>query len=192
MRQLLRLPLFLVLALGCAGTPAPPPPPPVWTFASATPSAGKEMRMRSQFRYIQISIEGDAIFGATWQLKHGGTYIRGQGAGNTQVNVTLNGTNATGNVRNTPFSVDLKSLPDGVTEVTGLFGGVISFYKVSPKIFQGKLGTCSYDLTFNGTRYEGSSSCAGAVSLTSLELPAAMAGWTDLESSTVLAIVLGT
>ncbi len=148
--------------------------------------------MRSQIRYIQISIDGDAIFGATWQLKHGGTYIRGQGAGNTQVNVTLHGTNATGNVRNTPFSVDLKSLPDGVTEVTGLFGGVISYYKISPKIFQGKLGTCSYDLTFNGTRYEGSSSCAGAVTLTSLELPAAMAGWTDLESATVLAIVLGT
>lgn len=184
--------LLLLLALGCAATP-PAGPPPTWTFASPTMTSGKEVRMRSQTRYIQVSIDGDSIFGATWQLKHGGTYLRGIGPGNMQVNVSLNGTNATGSVRNSPFSVDLKPLGDGVTQVVGLFAGAtLSDFKISQKTFQGKLGTCSYDLTFNGTRYEGSSSCNGAISLTSLELPAAMAGWTDLEVATVLALVLGT
>ncbi len=149
--------------------------------------------MRSQTRYIQVSIDGDAIYGATWQLKHGGTYLRGVGQGNMQVNLSLNGMGTTGSVRNSPFSVDLKPLGDGVTQVMGLFAGsTLSDFKISPKIFQGKLGTCSYDLTFNGTRYEGSSSCNGAITLTSLELPAAMAGWTDLEVATVMALVLGT
>jgi len=149
--------------------------------------------MRSQTRYIQVSIDGDAIFGATWQLTHGGTYIRGVGVGNTPVNVSLNGTRASGNVRNAPFSVDINQLGDGVTHVTGLFGGAsLSDFRISPKIFQGKLGTCSYDLTFNGTRYDGNSSCNGDITMTTLELPVAMAGWTDLEVATILAIVLGT
>ncbi len=185
--------VLLLFALGCAGAPPATGPAPTWAFASATPSAGKELRMRSQTRYIQVSIDGDAIFGATWQLKHGGTYLRGVGQGNMQVNISLNGTNATGSVRNAPFSVDLKPLGDGVTQVMGLFAGAtLSDFKISPKIFQGKLGTCSYDMTFNGTRYEGNSSCNGAISLTSVEFPAAMAGWTDLEVATVLALVLGT
>jgi len=193
MRSLSSASVLLLLALGCAGAPPATGPAPAWAFASATPSAGKELRMRSQSRYIQVSIDGDSIFGATWQLQHGGTYIRGVGFDNAQVNVSLNGTNATGTVRNAPFSVDMKPLPDGVTQVTGLFGGsVLSDFRISPKVFQGKLGTCSFDLTFNGTRYDGNSSCNGQITMTSLELPVAMAGWTDLEVATMLAIVLGT
>lgn len=185
------VPLLLALALGCAGAPPPPVPAPAWAFASATPTSGKEVRMRSETRYIQVSIEGDAIFGPNWNLKHGANYIRGFGAGNNSVQITLKGTHADGNIHNNPLTVDLNPLGNGVTQVTGLFGGSISDFKISPTLFQGKLGPCSYDLTFKGTRYEGMSSCNGRISLTSLELPVAMASWTDLEGATALAIVLG-
>jgi hypothetical protein len=185
------VPSLLVLALGCASAPPPNVPPPVWAFASATPSSGKELRMRTQERYIQVSIEGDSIFGATWSLKHGGTYIRGFGPGQTAVQIGLKGTHAEGNIRNAPLTVDLQPRDNGVTQVSGLFGGVLSDFKISPQIFQGKLGPCSYDLAFDGKRYEGRASCNGRITLTSLELPVVMASWTDLEVATVLAIVLG-
>jgi hypothetical protein len=184
--------LPLLLALGCAGTPPPAVAPPVWAFASATPSSGKELRMRSGTRYIQVSIDGDSIFGPVWNLTHGGTFIRGFGANHQAVQITLKGTHAEGNLLNAPLTVDMKPPENGVTQVSGLFGGgIISYFSISPTLFQGKFGTCSYDLKFNGTRYEGMSSCAGAITITSLELPVAMASWTDLESSVVLAIVLG-
>jgi len=186
------VPLLLALGVGCAEAPPPAGPPPVWAFASATPAAGKEIRMRSGTRYIQVSIDGDSIFGPVWNLKHGGTYIRGFGAGHEAVQITLKGTHAEGNLLNAPLTVDLKPAENGVTQVTGLFGGgVISDFSISPGIFKGKLGRCSYDLKFNGTRYEGMSSCNGDITPTSLDLPAAMASWTDLESAVVLAIVLG-
>ncbi len=187
------VPLLLVSALGCAGAPPAVPPAPVWAFASASPTSGKELRMRAEARYIQVSIDGDSIFGPNWQLKHGGTYIRGFGEGNTSVQLTLKGTHADGNMLNNPFSVDLSPQGDGVTQVSGLFGGAISVFKISPTIFQGQLGPCSYDLKYNGTRYEGMASCnKKAPSITTVELPVAMASWTDLEVATVLAIVLGT
>ncbi len=193
MRLLVCVPL-LALALGCAGAPAnPPPAAPHWAFASATPSAGKEVRLRSESRYVQVSIEGNAIFGPTWNLTHGPDFIRGYGPGNAQVDATLKATRTDGNYKNAPFSVQIERQDDGVTQVTGLFAGAkLSAFSISPKIFKGYLGKCSYDLTFNGNRYEGMSSCAGSVQITSLELPAGMSSWSDLESATVLAIVLGT
>ena len=201
--------LSLLVLLGCAGTPPPAGPPPVWAFASATPSAGKEIRMRSGERYIQVSIDGDSIFGPVWNLSHGGTFIRGFGAQHQGVQITLKGTHAEGILLDAPLTADLKPGENGATNVTGLFGGgTISNFNISPSIFQGNLGTCSYDLKFNGTRYEGMSSCSGAITPqtptssqlaqsagnitnTSLELPAAMATWTDLEVAVVLAIVIG-
>jgi hypothetical protein len=183
--------LPLLLALGCA-TPPPAGPPPVWAFASATMTAGKELRMRSEGRYIQVSVEGNNIFGPNWSLTHGADFIRGFGPGKVAVQITLKGTHAEGNIKNAPLTVDLQPRGDGVTYVSGLFGGSLSQFSISPAIFQGKLGSCSYDLKYNGTRYEGSSSCNGLISLTSVEFPAAMAAWSDLEVATVLAIVFGT
>lgn len=184
------LPLLLSLALGCAATP-PPVPPPAWTFASASPASGKELRMRSGTRYVQVSIEGDTIYGPDWSLSHGGTYIRGYGPGKLAVQITLKGTHAEGNMLNAPFTVDLKPPDNSVTNVSGLFGGgQISDFKISQGAFQGYLGQCAYDLKYNGTRYEGMSTCYGSITPTSLDLPVAMATWTDLEVATVLAIVL--
>jgi hypothetical protein len=187
----LAFPLLPVLALGCASLPSAPPPT-TWPFASATPDAGKELRMRSQDKYIQISVDGDNIYGPTFSLSHGPKYIRGTGPGRSVIDVQLDGTRAVGNVHNAPFTVDLKPQGDGVTQVTGLFGGVSSDFKISPAIFSGKLGTCSYEFNWTGSRYEGKVSCGGAAQQGSLELPVAMASWTDLEVATVIGIVLGT
>jgi hypothetical protein len=184
--------LSLLLLVGCAEGPPPAGPPPVWAFASATPSAGKELRMRSGTRYVQVSIDGDTIFGPVWNLTHGGTFIGGFGAQHQGVQITLKGTHAEGNLLNAPLTVDLKPPENGATNVTGLFGGgTISDFNIGPNVFQGKLGTTSYDLKWNGTRYEGMSSSAGDITPTTLELPVAMASWTDLEVAVVLAIVLG-
>jgi hypothetical protein len=184
--------LPLALALGCAGTPPPPPAPPVWAFASASVSSGKELRMRSGERYVQVSIDGDSIYGPNWSLTHGGSFIRGFGAAHQVVQISLKGTHAEGQSLNNPLTVDLKPPENGVTYITGLFAGSISQFSISPAIFSGKLGPCSYDLKFNGKRYEGMSSCNGSITPTSLDLPVAMASWTDLEVAVVLAIVLGT
>jgi hypothetical protein len=184
--------VLLGLGLGCAGAPPAQVAPPVWAFASASPSSGKELVMKSGDRYIQVSIDGDSIYGPNWSLKHGGTYIRGFGAGQKVVQITLKGTHAEGNALNNPLTVDMKQPENGVTDVSGLFAGSISQFKVSPEIFQGKLGPCSYDLKFDGTEYVGMSSCQGNITRTTLKFPVTMASWTDLEVATVLAIVLGT
>jgi hypothetical protein len=182
----------LALALGCAGSPPPPAAAPVWTFASASVSSGKELRMRSGERYIQVSIDGDSIYGPNWSLTHGGSFIRGFGAGRQDVQITLKGTHAEGQSLNNPLTVDLKPQENGVTSVTGLFAGSISQFSISPTTFAGQLGPCSYDLKFDGTRYGGMSSCNGLITPTSLDLPVAMASRTDLEVAVLLAIVLGT
>jgi hypothetical protein len=187
-----RIALPLALALGCAGTPPPPAAPPVWNFASASVSSGKELRMRSGERYIQVSIDGDSIYGPNWSLTHGGTFIRGFGAGRQDVQITLKGTHAEGQSLNNPLTVDMKPEENGATYITGLFAGSISQFSISPTIFAGKLGPCSYDLKFDGKRYEGMSSCNGLITPTSLDLPVALASRTDLEVAVVLAIVLGT
>jgi hypothetical protein len=184
------VPLVPALVLGCAGLPSAPPPP-AWAFASATPSAGAELRMRSENQYIQVTIDGENIYGPNFNLKHAGSYIRGTGPANTVVDVQLLGTHAVGNVKNAPLTVDLKPQGDGVTQVTGLFGGSSSDFKISPGIFNGKLGSCSYEYNWTGSRYEGKVSC-GTIQQGSLELPVAMASWTDLEVATLLAILLGT
>jgi hypothetical protein len=183
----------LVLATACASAPPATVAAPAWAFATATPSAGKELRLRTETRYIQVSIDGDSIFGPNWNLKHGGTYIRGEGGPHQAVQITLKGTHAEGNARNAPLTVDLIPQADGVTQVTGLFGGILSDFKISPTLFQGKLGPCSYDMALRNGRYEGMASCGGrTVNGASLELPVAMASWPDLEVAVVLAIVLGT
>lgn len=183
------IPLAALAAVGCASAPANQPPPP-WAFASPTPASGNELRMRSQDKYTQVTVDGPDVYGSTYSLKRSGAYIRGTGAGNTAIDVRLQGGHAAGSVRNQPLTVDVQPEGGGVTHVTGLFAGAISDFRISPAIFQGKLGTCSYDFSWTGVRYEGKVSC-GTIQQGSLELPVAMAGWTDLESATLLAIVLG-
>ena len=111
---------------------------------------------------------------------------------NESVQITLKGTHAEGQSLNNPLTVDLKPQENGVTYVTGLFAGSLSEFSISPTIFAGKLGPCSYDLKFDGKRYGGMSSCNGLITPTSLDLPVAMASRTDLEVAVLLAIVLGT
>jgi hypothetical protein len=185
------LPLVPALSLACASLPSSPPPT-TWAFASATPSAGKELRMYAQGKYIQVSIEGEDIYGPNFSLKHGPNYIRGTGAAASVIDVQLQGTHAVGSVRSAPFTVDLKPDGTGITQVTGLFAGVISEFKISPALFNGYVGTCSYEFNWTGSRYEGKVSCGGSIAQGSLELPAAMASWSDLEVATLLGIVLGT
>jgi hypothetical protein len=184
------VPLVPAVLLGCAELPTAPPPP-NWAFASATPSSGSELRMRSESSYIQVTIDGENIYGPNFNLKHAGTYIRGTGTGNTVIDVQLQGTHAVGNVKNAPFTIDMSPQGDGVTQVTGLFGGSISNFKISPNLFNGRVGVCNYEVNWTGSRYEGKVSCP-TIQQGSLELPVAMASWTDLEVATLLGIVLGT
>ncbi|HXX29994.1 MAG TPA: hypothetical protein VEJ89_04695 [Myxococcaceae bacterium] len=185
-------PLAALALLGCASGPTTLPPAPAWAFASATPSAGNELRMHAQDKYIQVSLDGNNIYGASFSLSHSGIYIRGTGSGGSPIDVKLQTDHATGIVRSQPLTVDLSPETGGVTRVTGLFAGSTSDFRISPALFQGKLGSCSYEYTWTGMRYEGKVSCSGGVQDGSLELPVAMAAWTNLEVATVLAIVLGT
>jgi hypothetical protein len=186
----LAVPLAALAVVGCASAPANLPPAPPWAFAAATPTSGSELRMRSQDKYIQVTIDGPDIYGSTFSLKHAGAYIRGTGVGQSVIDVKLSGTHAAGSVSNQPLTVDLQPEGNGVTHVTGLFAGAISDFRISPTIFQGKLGICSYEFAWSGVRYEGKVSC-GSIQQGSLELPVAMASWTDLEVATLLAILLG-
>ena len=96
--------------------------------------------MRSGERYIQDSIDGDAIYGPNWSLIHGGSFIRGFGAGERDVQITLKGTHAEGQSLNNPLTVDLKPQENGVTYVTGLFAGSLSEFSISPTLFAGEAG----------------------------------------------------
>jgi hypothetical protein len=179
---------FSLLAAACATPSAPPSgPPPEWRLASASMSTGNNFQaVGGTGGQLTAVVVGNNISGPNLNLATGPGYVRGQGnTGN--VNVTINGNRADGSVRGLPFSCIVETNPDGSAHVTGAMGRGNTDFIISPKEIVGRIGMVTYSLTWNGTRYQGSTMPGGNAWM---QLPAEMATWSDVQVATVLSILL--
>jgi hypothetical protein len=180
--------LSLLLAVACATASAPPSgPPPDWRLASASMSTGNTFQgVGGTGGQISAVVAGNDISSANINLAVGASYVRGQGNSGS-VNVTITGNRADGSVRGLPFSCIVETNPDGSVHVTGAMGRGNTDFILSPKEFVGRVGMITYSLTWNGTRYQGSTMPGGSAWM---QLPAVMATWGDVQVATVLSILL--
>ena len=74
--------------------------------------------------------------------------------------------------------------------VNGIFGGAISSFELSTDRINGRVGTCGWDVRWNGKFYSGSRGCGSRIEPISVSLPATMARWSDVEVAGALGLLL--
>jgi hypothetical protein len=183
--------LFCLAMLACSTPPPPVPtgPPPDWKLASASMSVGNNLQGTGGGAGGQISlrISGHSINGPVANLYSSSTKVRGTGNSGRSVDVSITGNKSAGLVGSIPFSCIVDIQPDGSAHVTGAMGVGNTDYILSPKAVNGRIGVVSYNLNWNGEKYEGQMMPGG---YGFLQLPAVMATWGDIEAVTVLSLIL--
>jgi hypothetical protein len=190
-----------LLAVGCStpsataptGTTAAtaatvaPGSPTDWKLASATLARGNNFQASAPPNQVSVLITGGNISGANFNLAVGKDFVRGQGTGAVPINVVISGNRADGSSGGKKFSLVLEPQADGSAHVTGLMGMGMSDFVLSPKALTGRIGMITYDLAWNGSRYQGIITPGGTAYI---EFPAVMAGWSDIQTLTVLCLFL--
>lgn len=183
--------LFCLVAMGCATPTAPVPsaPPPDWKLASASLATGNNLQGTggNAGGQISLTISGHSINGPVANLFSSSTKVRGTGNSGRSVDVSIVGNKANGLVGNIPFSCIVDIQPDGSAHVVGAMGVGNTDYILSPKAITGRVGVVTYNLVWNGEKYEGQMMPGG---YGYLQLPAVMATWGDVEAATVLSLIL--
>jgi hypothetical protein len=85
--------------------------------------------------------------------------------------------------------VKVERTPAGL-RVNGLFGGAISNFELSTDRINGRIGTCGWDVRWNGSVYSGSRGCGTRIEPISVSLPATMARWSDVEVARALGLLM--
>jgi hypothetical protein len=183
--------LLCAVVLGCATPSAPTPsgPPPDWKLASASVAVGNNFQGTGGNGGGQISLtmSGHSINGPVASLYSSSTKVRGTGNSGRSVDVTIVGNKANGLVGSIPFSCIVEIQPDGSAHITGAMGVGNTDYVISPKAINGRVGVVTYNLAWNGEKYEGQMVPGG---YGYLQLPVVMATWGDVEAATVLSLIL--
>ena len=182
-------PLSCFALLACATPPPAMPagPPPDWKLASASMSTGNDLQGVANGGQISNSISGRSLSGPVASLSVTGGHVRGTGNSGRTVDVGITGNKAEGQVGTTPFSAIVDINPDGSAHIVGAMGIGNSDWTLSPKVINGRIGAVTYNLQWNGNKYEGQMVPGG---YGFLQLPAVMATWSDVEVATVLSLIL--
>jgi hypothetical protein len=161
-----------------------------WSTAGA--AKNQDIFLRTPGESITATLKGDSVASPDLQLYRGSDAVRGRAFGHV-VDLNIKGNEVSGTIGGNPARLQLNSQPGGGLEAVGLFGGELSRLKVTPKEISGTVGSCSYDLRFTGTRYEGSRSCRGQFeNPVFLELPATLAEGGDAQTVATLGLILDT
>ena len=192
-----RIPVALsCLAMACAtpetppvAAPAPAPSvqPPNWKLFSVSPGTGNTLQATAGGGQLTALIQGRNVSGPVTNLDVTPGHVRGVGASGRSVDVGIKGNKAEGLVGMTLFSCVVDILPDGSAHITGVMGPGLTDYTLSPQTINGHIGVAVYQLSWNGSQYQGPMEPGG---LGVVKLPAAMAGWSDVEAATVLSLLL--
>ncbi len=185
----LTAPLLCLTMLACA-TPeaAPSGPPPEWKLASASMSVGNNLQASGgNGGQLSLQIDNRNLTGPTIKLYVGGGAIRGTSGPGQAAQITIQGDSARGIVGSTPFTCNVNTNPDGSSHVTGTMGARATDFNISPKEISGRIAGLTYNLGWNGQRYEGRVDPGGAAYIS---LPAVMATWTNTEVVCLLSVLL--
>ncbi len=177
-----------LLAVGCAHAPAQTVPGPDWGIARA--STEDTFQIGGQADHWGVRVTEDEILGIQpdFALARTDGEIRGRALG-VPVVVGFHGDEGAGVYRGAPFQVKVERTPAGL-HVNGLFGGAISDFELSTDRINGRIGTCGWDVRWNGSVYSGSRGCGARIEPVSVSLPATMARWSDLEVAGALGILM--
>jgi len=182
--------LSCLALLACATAPEPMPsgPPPVWKLASASMDTGNDFQANGGAGgQITNTIVGRNINGPRASLYVSSSTVRGTGNSGRTVDVSIKGNKANGLVGDVPFSAIIDIQPDGSAHIVGAMGAGNTDFILSPKVINGRIGVVTYNLQWNGTKYEGQMMPGG---YGYVQLPAVMATWGDYEAATVLSLIL--
>lgn len=186
-RALLAVATALVAA-GCAHAPAQTAPAPDWGIAHA--STMDTFEIGGQADHWAVRVTDDQILGLQPDFALGRTdgEIRGRAMG-VPVVVGFHEDEGVGVYRGAPFQVTVERTPAGL-RVNGLFGGAISDFELSADRINGRIGTCGWDVRWNGSVYSGSRGCGTRIEPISVSLPATMAQWSDVEVAGALGLLM--
>ena len=182
----------LCLVLWACSTPPPPVPsgpPPDWKLASASMSTGNVLQGTGGGGGGQISVivNGHNLNGPVLSLYGSANGIRGTGNSGRTIDISFKGNKGEGLVGNILFSCLVDVQPDGSAHSTGAMGAGNTDYILSPKAINGRIGVVTYNLNWNGEKYEGQMMPGG---YGFLELPPVMATWGDVEAACMLSLIL--
>src|SRR5215468_6629606 len=177
-----------LLAVGCAHAPAATAPAPDWGIARA--STVDTFEIGGQADHWGVRVTEDQILGIQpdFALSRTDGEIRGRAVG-VPVVVGFHDDEGAGVYRGAPFQVKIEHTPNGLL-VNGLFGGAISTFELSTERINGRVGSCGYDVRWNGQFYSGSRGCGSRIEPVSVSLPATMARWSDVEVAGALGLLL--
>ncbi|HVP62272.1 MAG TPA: hypothetical protein VMT11_17070 [Myxococcaceae bacterium] len=177
-----------LLAVGCAHAPARTVPGPDWGIARA--STEDTFEIGGQADHWGVRVTDDQILGIQpdFALARTDGEIRGRAMG-VPVVVGFHEDEGAGVYRGAPFQVKVERTPAGL-HVNGLFGGAISDFELSADRINGRIGTCGWDVRWNGSVYSGSRGCGTRIEPVSVSLPATMARWSDLEVAGTLGLLM--
>jgi hypothetical protein len=178
----------LLLGAGCAHAPDQTALAPDWGIARA--STVDTFEIGGQADHWGVRVTDDQLYAIQpdFSLARTGGEIRGRANG-VPVNVGFQGDEGGGVYRGAPFSVKVARTPNGL-QVNGLLGGAISNFEVTADRINGRVGTCGWDVRWNGTVYSGSRACGSRIEPVSVSLPATMASWPDAEVAGALGMLM--
>jgi len=178
----------LFTAVACAHAPTETAPAPDWGIARA--STVDTFEIGGQADHWGVRVTDDQILGLQpdFALSRTDGEIRGRAVG-VPVVVGFHEDEGVGVYRGAPFQVNVQRTPAGL-QVNGLFGGAISNFELSTERINGRIGSCGYDVRWNGTVYSGSRGCGNRIEPVSVSLPATMARWSDVEVAGALGLLL--
>lgn len=176
------------VAVGCAHAPEATAPAPDWGIARA--STTDTFEIGGQADHWGVRVTDDQILGIQpdFALARTDGEIRGRARG-VPVVVGFHEDEGAGVYRGAPFQVKVERTPAGL-RVNGLFGGAISDFELSADRINGRIGTCGWDVRWNGTVYSGSRGCGSRIEPISVSLPATMASWSDVEVAGALGLLM--
>jgi hypothetical protein len=119
-----------------------------------------------------------------------GTAIRGRAFGRP-VNLDATDGRVAGLFGGRPVDLSV-ARHGGALHVEGLSRGEPTSFVLGPRVLQGRVGRCSYELQRRGELgYEGRRSCGGPTERVTLRIPTMLACWSDEARAASLAILLG-
>jgi hypothetical protein len=182
------LPLVAAVAVvGCSHAPQTVPAP-EWGIARASYSDTFEIGGQADHWGVRVTDDQMLSIEPDFALARTDGEIRGRALG-VPVVVGFNGDEGAGVYRGAPFQVHVERTPAGL-HVSGIFGGALSNFDLSTDRINGRVGSCGYDVRWNGSEYSGSRACGTRIEPVSVSLPATMARWSDVEVAGCLGILL--
>lgn len=139
-----------------------------------------------------VRVDGQYITGPNVSLglydEDGQRAIRGI-IDQTVVDLRVDSDRVSGAIGNGPVALRVIR-EDNTLAVRGVMPGRVSHFQIDPSGMRGTIGGCMYSLKREANGFAGRRRCSSTMHNFTLELPQAMASWSDAEVAAVLALFL--